>query len=122
MCWEMATRTFPTAVSDACSSRSPAHSNPHAREGANILALCWALGNNSANILACLLNSRHLGFPPLFCTQLFSVSQRRRRAHPGLCQHSETTRAFVLTTGLLCQQYSQPYFRVTRARSPRGNP
>lgn len=62
MCWEMETRTFPTAVSAVRSSQSSAHSNPHAGEGANTLAPCWALGNNSAKILACLLNCRPFAF------------------------------------------------------------
>ena len=66
MCWEMEIRTSPTAVSAVRSSQSSAHSNPHAREGANTLAPCWALGNNSANIPACLLNSRPFAFLKFF--------------------------------------------------------
>lgn len=54
-----------------------AHSIPHAGEGANNLAACWALGNNSANILACLLNTRPFAsffFPLLHPAQVSALS------------------------------------------------
>lgn len=91
MCWEMETRTFPTAVSALSSSQPFAHSNPQAGEEANTLALCWALGNNSANVLICFLNPRPSTFFSFLCTQLFSISQRRHQAQTGLCQHRHTS-------------------------------
>lgn len=77
---------LPDSVPAVCSSQSSAHSNPHAGEGAKTLTPCWALGNNSANILTGLLNP--FLFLSSFCTQLSSVSQRRHRAQPVPCQHS----------------------------------
>lgn len=92
-----------------------AHSIPHAGEGANTLAACWALGNNSANILACLLNTRPFAsffFPP-------SAPSSSVSTEPALgcasTPHTSTWRPPELS---LCQRY----FRVTRARSPQGNP
>lgn len=101
MCWEMEIRTFPTAVSAVCSSQSSAHSNPHAGEGANTLAPCWALGNHSANILACLLNSSSPPPPSAPSTsQYHSVGTEPNLgcANTPHTSAQETTRALALTT------------------------
>lgn len=91
MCWEMETRTFPTAASALSSSQSFAHSNPQDGEEANTLALCRALGNNSADVPICFLNPRPFTFFSFLRTQLFSISQRRHQAQTGLCQHRHTS-------------------------------
>lgn len=121
MCWEMGTRTFPTAFLPGS-----AHSSPRAGERASTLAPCRALGNHS-NIPAFLLSSRPFAVLLFIsiCTQLFPVWQRRQRAQPVPCQHSayersETTEAFVLTAGFALPTTLPAIFQGHQSKEPSG--